>query len=117
MASAGLTLTVMLVMYTMYQSINESIPKTAYLKFIDIWIGCCLFIPFIVFFIQIGWKLWISKSSGNVAEINDETKGLNRLATPQSRSHRKIWRMLAACLTLAFILTYFATAYFIYHNN
>jgi hypothetical protein len=33
----GLSLTVMLVMYTMYQSINESIPKTAYLKFIDIW--------------------------------------------------------------------------------
>ena len=49
----GLSLTVMLVMYTMYQSINDSIPKTAYLKFIDIWIGCCLFIPFIVFFIQV----------------------------------------------------------------
>jgi hypothetical protein len=33
--AAGLSLTIMLVMYTMYQSISESLVKTAYLKMID----------------------------------------------------------------------------------
>jgi len=56
----GLTLTVMLVMYTMYHSIIAAVPKTAYIKYVDVWIGCCLMLPFLVFFIQV--KIIFKKS-------------------------------------------------------
>ena len=49
----GLLLTVLLVMYTLYQSITGSLLQTAYLKMIDYWLLFCLFIPFISFMIEI----------------------------------------------------------------
>jgi hypothetical protein len=55
--SAGLTLTVMLVMYTMYQSILESVTKTAYLKMIDYYLLFCLLVPFVIFLIEVYWYL------------------------------------------------------------
>jgi large-conductance mechanosensitive channel len=45
------------VMYTMYQGISASLPKTAYLKFIDAWVFFCLLIPFVVFLIEVYWEL------------------------------------------------------------
>ena len=45
--SIALTLTVMLVMYTMYQSIIETMTRTAYLKLIDFWLLFCLLVPFL----------------------------------------------------------------------
>ena len=55
--AVGLTLTIMLVMYTLYQSINESMTKTAYLKMIDYWLLFCLLVPFTIFMIEICWLL------------------------------------------------------------
>jgi len=66
--AAGLSLTIMLVMYTMYQSISESLVKTAYLKMIDYWLLFCLLTPFIIFMIEIFWLL---KSLQNIKEINE----------------------------------------------
>ena len=57
MASASLTLTVMLVMYTMYQSIRGDMTETAYLQMIDYWLLFCLLMPFIIFMIEIYWIL------------------------------------------------------------
>ena len=66
--AAGLSLTIMLVMYTMYQSISEALVKTAYLKMIDYWLLFCLLTPFIIFMIEIFWLL---KSLQNIKEINE----------------------------------------------
>ena len=56
-AAIALALTVLLVMYTMYQGISVSQPKTAYLKYMDYWIFFCLLVPFIVFLIEVYWEL------------------------------------------------------------
>ena len=53
----GMTLTVMLVMYTMYQSILASMTHTAYLKMMDYWLLFCLLTPFLVFCIEFYWLL------------------------------------------------------------
>lgn len=50
-------LTTMLVMYTLYDSISDSMPNTAYLKFIDIWLLYALILPFITFVIEVIAKL------------------------------------------------------------
>ena len=40
-------LTVMLVLVTMFLSVSESLPKTSYIKMIDIWLVFSLLIPFL----------------------------------------------------------------------
>lgn len=59
----GFSLTILLVVYTMYQSISTSSPKTEYLKVIDIWIIFCLIIPLAIFMIEVVWKFRDSKTS------------------------------------------------------
>jgi hypothetical protein len=68
--AAGLSLTIMLVMYTMYQSISDALVKTAYMKMIDYWLLFCLLMPFIIFMIEIYWLLL--KRAKSIKEI---TKG------------------------------------------
>ena len=52
----GLSLTVLLVMYTLYQGVSLSISQTAYIKMIDWWLLFCLIVPFAVFIIEIYWQ-------------------------------------------------------------
>ena len=99
----GLTLTIMLVMYTMYQSINDSVSKTAYLKLIDYWLIFCLLVPFIIFLIETKWllvKTRIGPDSGRHLKGDDVTR-LKR---------KKMIRIFVPALTLAFIVFYFITA-------
>ena len=50
-------LTTMLVMYTLYQGLQDIMPKTAYLKFIDIFLLYGLIVPFITFMVEVASKL------------------------------------------------------------
>ena len=63
--SIALTLTVMLVMYTMYQSIIETMTRTAYLKLIDYWLLFCLLVPFLTFMLEVYW--YLSPTDSDVA--------------------------------------------------
>ncbi len=65
----GFSLTIMIVMYTMYQSISADILKTAYLKMIDVWLIFCLSVPFVVFMIQISWKLTKTTKTAKVLDV------------------------------------------------
>ncbi len=67
--SAGLSLTIMLVMYTMYQSISATLVKTAYMKMIDYWLLFCLLTPFVIFMIEMFWLLERPQN------INESNKG------------------------------------------
>ena len=51
------SLTSMLVLYTLHQSIITQMPATAYLKFMDCWLIFCLTIPFVTFITLVSWKL------------------------------------------------------------
>ena len=50
-------LTTMLVMYTLYQGLQSSMPKAAYLKFMDIFLLFGVIVPFLTFMIQVALKL------------------------------------------------------------
>ena len=45
-------LTTMLVMFTLYQSVSDNMPKTAYLKFIDKWLLFGIVVPFMTFVVE-----------------------------------------------------------------
>ena len=52
-ATIMLAITSMLVMYTLYQSASSALPKTAYIKMVDIWVIFGLVVPFITFLVLI----------------------------------------------------------------
>ena len=102
----GFTLTIMLVMYTMYQSINDSFVKTAYLKMIDYWLLFCLLIPFTIFLIEIFWLLNTNKAKDQVIK---EKKWMSK-KQKKKRSNRKFIQVLVPSLTAIFIVSYFVAA-------
>jgi hypothetical protein len=101
--AVGLTLTIMLVMYTMYQSINDSSTKTAYLKMIDFWLIFCLLVPFTIFMIEIFWLL--RRPKGDLRTENKWTE-----ENGKKWSNRRIIQIVVPSLTGIFIVLYFASA-------
>ena len=56
-ATIMVSLTSMLVMYTLFQSHSNSLPQTAYIKMIDVWFLHGLVIPFMVFILEIATEM------------------------------------------------------------
>ncbi len=105
--SVTLSLTVLLVMYTFYQSISDSIPKTAYLKLMDYWLIFCLLVPFLVFMIQSFWYLNNHKTT-KIEKFQRSDMISNKI------SKRKLVQLGTVGFTVAFIFVYFAVAVYLY---
>jgi len=103
----GLSLTIMLVMYTMYQSINASLTKTSYLKMIDYWLLFCLLVPFAIFMIEIYWLL------KKDMETSISNKSWFPVKLGKSKS-RKMIQILVPATTGLFIAAYIIVAVSIY---
>ncbi len=105
----GLSLTILLVMYTMYQSISESLIKTAYLKMIDYWLLFCLFVPFLIFMIEIYWLLQKTHNLNATAKgwVIDEN---------QKSCQRKQIRLSALGITILYIFIYICVAISMYYE-
>jgi len=95
----GLTLTVMLVIYTMFQSISGAVTKTAYLKWLDYWLFFCLLMPFLIFMIEVFWLLQKKR-------IIDVKEAASTGYGKTGRRHRNICRRVTNASTLVFILAY-----------
>jgi hypothetical protein len=98
-----LALTIMLVMYTMYQSINGSLTTTAYLKLIDYWLLFCLLVPFLIFLIQV---LWLFQKTN---EAKDKSGWINGNQEKKSVA-RKVLQISVPVATLFFIFSYIVVA-------
>jgi hypothetical protein len=106
----GLSLTIMLVMYTMYQSISGSLVKTAYLKMIDYWLLFCLLMPLVIFLIEI---YWLQKKT---QKLNATMKGWVTNEKKLS-SQRKIIQNLAHCISLLFVILYMTIALVLFYED
>ena len=73
-ATIMVALTAMLVLYTLFQSISENMPPTAYLKLLDIWLIFGLIMPFIIFIIEISWELMKQRERNSVRNMYHYTK-------------------------------------------
>ena len=105
----GLSLTIMLVMYTMYQSISGSLIQTAYLKMIDYWLLFCLLKPFVIFMIEIYWL------QQKTQKLNLTQKGWI-LDGKEIDNHRKQVKYLAHGISLLFITLYLLVAILMYYR-
>jgi len=116
----GLCLTIMLVMYTMFQGVNYTMPQTAYLKFIDWWLIFCLVMPFVVFLIEIFWELYRydqeEKLTKNATAQNmwvDGEKKTDAVRIP----YRGQVRLAIVMFTVLFIFGYAVVAMSYYYSN
>ena len=117
-AAIALTLTILLVMYTMYQGISATMPQTAYLKFLDVWVFFCLLIPFIVFLIEVAWELRKSKRSPNTIDIKPNSSAQSGAFFPEkigivSQStvpYRAQVQCATIFVTLSFVIGYILVA-------
>ena len=92
-------LTSMLVMYSLFQSISNSLPQTVYLKMIDIWLLFGLIIPFIVFLVEVLFEL-LAKVNGSCGK---------------TKLFKKFIKWLIPIGTIVFITMYWSIAMFILH--
>ena len=98
----SLSLTVLLVMYTFYQSISGSIPKTAYLKLMDYWLIFCLLVPFIIFLVQSYWCLCQNISLG-IIQVGTIENGGNYY---KKQPRKKLVKVSIVGVTIVFTLVY-----------
>ena len=109
-------MTVLLVMYTLYQSVSLSISQTAYLKMIDYWLLFCLIIPFIVFLMEINWHLkgakFVEKRSKNSNSWIKEDGKRNEV---KKLTYQKRGMYIIPLFTLVFSGFYIAMAVVMYN--
>ena len=106
-------------MYTMYQGVSQSLPKTADMKFIDWWLLFCVIIPFMAFMTEIMWEQ-------NRIRRNPEGLKKSKKLRPDQRTQvdkpseapfQRPIQVLFILSTLAFVVGYMATAVNYYSNN
>ena len=106
----GLVLTVMLVMYTMYQGVSASLPKTAYLTFFDAWVFFCLLVPFIVFLIEVYWEICRTKRMKKLENNSTKTVGWIKKEKIVTIPYRAQIQISVIFCTVVFILFYIGVA-------
>ena len=70
--SIMISLTSMLVTYTLYQSVSALLPSTSYMKMIDIWLFGGLLFPFIIITILVIMDSLISREKNQVIDMRKE---------------------------------------------
>ena len=91
-------LTTMLVMFTLYQSVSDSMPKTAYLKFIDIWLLYGIIVPFVTFIVETILILLAVNDDvdglyATVVKLHPVQRRIQVAPTPESTSNREQRKM------------------------
>ena len=73
-ATIMVAMTSMLVMFTLHQNVQSSVPYTAYLKFVDYWLIFGTILPFVVFIVEIAWELGMGdkKTQNQVQRLNEK---------------------------------------------
>jgi len=127
-------LTAMLVMYTLFQAISISLPKTSYIKMIDIWLLFGLVLPFFAFTLSILEELVVQKmeddneklSQGDQQSSHNQDRRISKISPlPRTvinkRSPRSaqavihlLGRRMLPIITAAFCSLYCLVAAFLY---
>ena len=71
-ATIMVTLTSMLVIYTLHQSISSNLPQTSYMKMIDVWLVTGMIVPFVIIAVLVILDRMIIRESNQVNEIGND---------------------------------------------
>ena len=126
-ATIMVALTSMLVMYTLYQSVSNSLPATAYLKMVDVWLLFGLIVPFFTILILIGVdacpgspasvgvqpKSFFVNTTSSIKELKNKTKAKSYW----SRNILTMCKFFLPIGTLIFFIIFWTVALIHYNNN
>jgi hypothetical protein len=126
-ATIMVSLTSMLVLYTLYQSVALSLPQTAYLKMIDVWLLFGLMMPFFVFLLEIFFELLKDNEKRTQSEDIDKVKNIRNSSCSflnyqreektyiRGDKMKKTCQIFVPVITVGFILLYWGIAIFHYY--
>ena len=103
-ATTAVSMTCMLVLYTLYQGIVANMPVTVYMKLLDIWLIFNLAIPFFVFVTLVSWELMKGKPTNQVMLMDylHESEDLQ-----QKKSYCKLtMQIILPGISAVFVLAY-----------
>ena len=107
--SIPLAVTSMLVMYTLNNSIASSLPKTSYIKLIDIWLLFGLILPF---FITILLVIMEHMPKNHVFQVNEKNGKLSTTSSLGSVENiRKFAQVHLPLVEATFIVVFFLVAF------
>ena len=111
-----LAITSLLVMYTLQGSITSKLPKTSYIKFIDIWLLYGLLIPFIILMLLVLMEHLPTESSVMYIRSGGKEKERKLSTNYGSTVTKRIARLVLPCFQLLFVTTYAIVAC-VKHNS
>ena len=105
--TSGVTVTTMLVMYTLYQAVSHKLPPTSYIKMIDVWLIFGLILPFCVFFllVLIDHLPKVHRGETNLSKVNQSREVMVVIA-----------HYVLPIIILVFAVSYTTAAVLIYNN-
>ena len=107
-------------MYTLFQSISNTLPQTAYLKLIDLWLLFSLIVPLIIFIIHMIWEMKSTKGSEmQTIEKPSGTAWTSATGTTSKTnglSYRQAVQIMVPLASALFITIYWAHALNIYNK-
>ena len=111
------SLTTLLVMYTLFQSISDTLPKTAYIKLIDMWLLFSLILPFIIFIAHMVWELEKTKrNKENAMKKTNNTWVMQKRNDEHGLKNMKlVVQKVIPSATIIFIIGYWVYALAIYY--
>ena len=112
-------LTTLLVMYTLFQSISNTLPQTAYLKLIDMWLLFSLILPFIIFMFHMIWEVEKVRTQ-KLLEVKPSWLGQRSKSTERENNPHKCKAMsqvLVPLFTSLFIIGYWIYALHVFNIN
>ena len=110
-ATIMVTLTAMLVMYTLFQSVVASMPSTAYLKLLDCWFCFGLLMPFVAFMVQIFWEVMEARNNSISPGMYDGRKRKAKLPACEC------CKFLLPIICVVFVLCYILVVLIVTQNN
>ena len=124
-ANVTVNVTTLLVLTTFFISISDALPKTSYVKAIDLWLITNLLIPFIEIILITFMNVWYKESQGEdddklfrVSPTNPKNKenGLQSMRGPGTGSNEKLLSMMRLVTKVGLPAFYilFCICFFVY---
>ena len=101
-------------MYTLFQSISNTLPQTAYLKLIDLWLLFSLILPLIIFIIHMIWEMEKTKRESKANVGTAWTKGASTTIFTLGLNSRRMVQIIVPLVSALFIAVYWIYACIIY---
>jgi len=103
-------------MYTLFQSISITLPQTAYLKLIDIWLIFSLILPLVIFIVHMAWEIERVKDERRV-ELEGRQTAWKKMKHGSTNKSKRAVQMLLPLITALFTIGYWLYAFRIYNSE